>query len=355
MFKPGSIAAVACLLAGAALAHDAPARLPLGDGRVGLEAAVGRVMVCRAEFPGGGGAHRVGGWVRDGYWYPGEKPRVEGEVRWPNARVAIAVEGNERVVRANALPRHATGTFPIRPGSRAHAYDRNPNSITEQPILLRLPAAPAVAERPTCVPMGMIGFTIAGVAIFNAFDLRGRDAPGYEVQDACNGHPERRGLYHYHDWSPCMVPADHPTNRPVGWMLDGFPILGPREADGRPVTNADLDACHGRVGEVDIDGRVVRTYHYRFTYEYPYTIGCFRGTPVALPRGGGGGGAGGPSAETRRRVLETAARELGVDPGRLRAAIGAPPPNFERAGRELGLPAARVREVFERAREAAGR
>ena len=52
------------------------------------------------------------------------------------------------------------------------------------------------------------------------------------------------------------------------------------------ITNADLDACHGRVGPVRIDGRLVTTYHYRFTLEFPYTIGCFRGTPLALPHRG---------------------------------------------------------------------
>jgi len=333
-----------------ALAHDLPRRLPLGDGRIGVTPAIGRVLVCNMQFPGGGGAHRVGGWIRDGYWYPGEKPRVEGAVTWPNARVDITVEGRERVVRANALPRHATGVFPIRPGSTAHDYDRNPNSIREQQVLLRLPAEPQAAERPACVPLGMIGFTIAGVAVFNAFDLQGRDAPAYEVQDACNGHPQRRGLYHYHDWSPCMVPADHPADRPVGWMLDGFPILGPRAADGRALTNADLDECHGRVGEVEIDGRRVTTYHYRFTFEYPYTIGCFRGTPIALPRGGAGGGGARPSPG---QVLESAARELGVDPSRLRAAVGPPLPNFERAAREQRISADLIRAAFDRARTAA--
>ncbi len=69
-------------------------------------------------------------------------------------------------------------------------------------------------------------------------------------------------------------------------MLDGFPILGPYDEDGREITNAELDECHGRTGPVLIDGRVVTTYHYRFTLEFPYTIGCFRGTPIALPRRG---------------------------------------------------------------------
>ena len=271
------------LLVATALASAAPAHeLPLGDGRASAVPRAGYVMTCGAFMAGAPGAFRDGDWIANGRWDPALKPVVEGEVRWPNARISIAVEGDARIVRANNLPRHPTGEFPIRPGTHAFDYDRNPNHIGEQPILLRLPAAPQPAAQPGCVPMGMIGFALSGAAIFNAFDAGGRDAPAHEIQDRCNGHPERSSQYHYHNWSPCLAGAA--ADEPVGWMLDGFPILGPLGADGRELGNADLDECHGRVGPVRIDGRLVITYHYRFTLEFPYTIGCFRGAPVALPR-----------------------------------------------------------------------
>jgi YHYH protein len=260
-------------------AHD---KLPLGDGKISAESKSGYVMACQTHFPGGGGAHRSGPWISDGYWDPSAKPRVEGSVNWPNARVNISVEGSERVVRANNLPMHESGEFPVRPGSEAYQYDRNPNSIGEQNILLRMPAEPALAEQPRCVPMGMIGFAVSGVAIFNAFDLGGRDAPAYEIQDKCNGHPEMTSQYHYHDWSPCI--ADKGSDAPVGWILDGFPILGPVDAAGKAYTNADLDDCHGMTGPVMIDGKRTVTYHYRFTLEFPYTIGCFKGEPIRTDR-----------------------------------------------------------------------
>ena len=90
-------------------------------------------------------------------------------------------------------------------------------------------------------------------------------------------------------------------------------------------------------------------YHYHFTDAYPYSIGCFTGTPVGLPHRGQGGPppGGGPD-----QLLATAARELGVDAARLRAAIGPPPPDFARAARELGLPEARIRDAMQRARAA---
>jgi hypothetical protein len=65
----------------------------------------------------------------------------------------------------------------------------------------------------------------------------------------------------------------------VGYALDGFGIYGPRGADGKLVTNAQLDECHGRVGEVVFNGKKQKMYHYVLNNEYPYAIGCFRGTP----------------------------------------------------------------------------
>jgi YHYH protein len=273
-------------------ANQTAQRLPLGDGKISATPRQGYVMACSTRFPGGGGAHRAGEWIDKtaGTWDPTAKPQVEGSVNWPNAAITVSREGDQRVVRANNLPTHPTGQYPIRPGSKAYDYDRNPNSIREQTVLLRLPAEPQITSQPGCVPMGMIGFALSGVAIFNAFDLAGRDAPAYEIQDQCNGHPERNGQYHYHDWSPCLAKDKdgraYAHDEPVGWMLDGHPILGPfsgGEGDrGKLITNADLDECHGTVGNVRVDGQIKRIYHYRFTMEYPYTIGCFKGGMIRL-------------------------------------------------------------------------
>ena len=260
-------------------------KLPLGDGKISSSPKRGYVMACNSRFPGGGGAHRSGAWLEGSTWNPAAKPRVEGAVAWPNAAISVQREGvnregETRVVRANNLPLHVTGEFPIQPGTAAFEFDRNPNRITEQPVLLRLPAAPTFAAEPGCVPMGMIGFALSGVAIFNAFDLAGRDAPAYEIQDACNGHPERTGQYHYHDWSECMTDASGAAGKHsdvVGYMLDGFAIFGPKGEAGIALKNEDLDECHGHTHAVELDGKTQSVYHYHFTAEYPYTLGCFRG------------------------------------------------------------------------------
>ena len=122
--------------------------------------------------------------------------------------------------------------------------------------------------------MGMIGFTVTGVALYSALDDAGRDAAAHEIQDVCDGHPQANAQYHYHNASPCIPGSRSDTL--VGWALDGFPILGMRDAKGALLTDADLDACHGRREPVRIGGRTY-SYAYHLTREYPYSLGCFAG------------------------------------------------------------------------------
>ena len=49
------------------------------------------------------------------------------------------------------------------------------------------------------------------------------------------------------------------------------------------LTNKDLDECHGTTSKVWWDGKYVKMYHYVLTAQFPYSLGCFRGTPVKLP------------------------------------------------------------------------
>jgi hypothetical protein len=362
-----SLLAVLVLLAGhsAPFAHDTGVGLLLlGDGKISREPKAGNVFSCQTSF-GGRGAQTLGPWAQNGVWKPDNKPAVKGAVEWPNASINIAVEGTQRVVRSNGLPNHKTGIFPIERSDPAYKYDRNPNAIMEQNVLLRLPAQPVASGKPSCVPMGMIGFSLTGVAIFNALDAMGRDAPAYEIQDACSGHPEMGGTYHYHDYSPCMADASGKAGKHsdlVGYALDGFGIYGPKADGGRRLKNADLDACHGHAHEIVWDGQRKVMYHYHFTDEYPYSLGCFNGTPVATPRpapaalrpGLNGGPPGAPPQQggnpRDRGALEAAAKELGVDASRLGQALGPPPPDFARAARELGVPEQKIRDAMQRAR-----
>jgi len=132
--------------------------------------------------------------------------------------------------------------------------------------------------------MGTVGFLLTGGVFFNALDAQGKDAVAHEVQDHCQGHPERSGAYHYHHLTTCLEPAaSRTTHSPlVGYALDGFGIFGRHGEGGRLLANGDLDECHGHTHEIEWDGRRVSMYHYHATWEYPYILGCFRGTPQRL-------------------------------------------------------------------------
>jgi hypothetical protein len=60
--------------------------------------------------------------------------------------------------------------------------------------------------------------------------------------------------------------------------LDGFGIYGPNDKDGNYISNEQLDECHGLISEVMWEGKLTNIYHYVLNYEYPYSIGAFRGT-----------------------------------------------------------------------------
>lgn len=297
------LGAIGLVLAAMALVADLPAgatarsssvdraSLPLGDGRVTYSGPRrGYVYACRGSGGPGGGAQVEGPWIKgDGTFDLTAKPTVDGSVKWGNAWRKVRVTKSRRLLSGNGLPvGHTTGEYPVRAGDDAYQYDRNPNSIRSQTVRSALPRRAKRARRASCLPMGPIGVARNGVAIFNALDARQRDAVAHEVQDHCQGHPERSGTYHYHDVPDCLTKRESTrrASRLVGYALDGFPIYGPRGNGGRLLTNSDLDACHGKVSKVYFEGRWRRMYHYVATYEYPYTLGCFSGTPVSGSRSG---------------------------------------------------------------------
>ncbi len=256
--------------------------LPVGDGKVGTTARVGYVFSCQTSFPGGGGAAVAGPWIHGATWDSTAKIAVQGSVSWPQASYTVTLSGASRVIHTNDLPNgFTTGVFPIAASDPAAAYDRNPNTITAQSITYTLPANPTAATAPSCVGMGPIGVLSDGVVLFNALDGEGRDAVVHEVLDSCGGHPERTGEYHHHDIPPCILAKATGTSTLVGYALDGFGIYVERDASGALLTDADLDACHGRTSEITWDGQQVSMYHYDATAEYPYTVGCYHGTPIS--------------------------------------------------------------------------
>jgi len=276
-------------------------KLPLGDDRYKTDGPKsGYVYSCITEF-NGSGAFEEGPWIdtEAGTWNLSKKIYVEGRVHW-DSEFTQNVSGSERDLEGNGLPPQTTGKFPVEPSDPAYEYDRNPNEIASYDLNASLPANPKRAEEPSCVG-GTIGVMKNGVALYSPFDAGGRDAVATEIQDHCDAHPEVTGQYHYHGLSTCLYKdSDESSSVLLGWALDGFGIYVERDSQGTMLSSADLDVCHGRTSTVAWNGEERRMYHYVLTLDFPYTVACYRGTPITEAEGlnignpGGGAGAAGP-------------------------------------------------------------
>ncbi len=261
--------------------------LPVGDGRYNASKATkGFVYTCSGYTQnltasnGQGGAGTRGPWFTNNntQYDSTKKAHVQGNVMW-QASFTNTVSGSTRTIATNDLPAHPTGIFPIAQADPAYAYDRNPNSIASQTLTYALNAQPQYGQ-PNCMG-GEVGVMLTGVALFNAFDAGGRDAGAWEVQDSCDGHPQKDGEYHYHTLSSCI--KDTSVQTVIGFALDGFPITGPKVAANSILTTDDLDECHGLTSQILLDGKPVTMYHYVMTQDFPYSVSCFRSTASAPP------------------------------------------------------------------------
>lgn len=266
------------------------AAVPLGDGYVSTAPKVGYVDSCITNF-GIGGASVDGPWINSQAhtWDYLTKVEVSGAVSWPTASYKVTAAASRRIIVFNDLPTdHTTGAFPIQTSDPAFQYDHNPNRIAPQSFDWNLPRNPRLAKQASCTNGGPIGVLEDGVVLFNALDGGGRDAAAHELLDRCAGHPQMSDVYHHHDIPPCILDKT-PKGRTtlVGYAIDGFGIYVQKDRHGTLPTNAELDACHGRVSRVLWNGKLRRIYHYVATLEYPYTIGCLRGSPINV--GGAGG------------------------------------------------------------------
>ena len=247
----------------------------------------GFVYTC-SDFGDSLGNNGIGGAVQRGNWFsedgkswnPSLKPHVRGDIPVPG-RFHMEVRDGLRVIGTNSLPEaHGIGQFPVAEDDPVRAIDPNPNTPSAHDRIYVLPAQPLVSSAPGCVGH-QVGVMLRGGPLYSPLDAEGRDAVAWEVQDRCDGHPEPDGSYHYHGPSPCLPGME--TNQIVGFALDGFPITGNRDSNGRTLYSRDLDVCHGRVTELMLDGKAVTTYAYAMTEDYPYTVACFKAGEVGRP------------------------------------------------------------------------
>lgn len=264
--------------------------LPLGDPLIlrrdqgARQPAVGALWLCGVP-PDGRGNDDAGDWSNpDGSWDFHRKPTVDGAVPWTSVFQMTLDDLGNRLITGNALPDTPTGIFPIDPRSLAYRYDRNLSHIEAHEVNLRLPADPQPLSAPRCVGYGATGISLTGNAIYHGASTLGNDAAAHEMLDAFGGQSDGTTTYHTHFLTDALLDRlDHcePGHSALmGYILDGFGIYGPRGEDGNILSSKDLDPCHGHTHPVLWDGQMQNIYHYHWTYDFPYNVGCFKGTPV---------------------------------------------------------------------------
>jgi len=218
---------------------------------------------------------------------------------------AVTTDKTYRTFKGNGLPSTPMGKFgPVQPGTAAYPYyaaaPGGANTIPGTPgfgqnyssaaaigispynLDIRVPMNPKVLATPQPIQYLVTGVALTGalwhVELANASTTFWANPISILPLDQCFGHPYSQ-QYHYHAYSWKCFPNQGTTGQSplLGYAMDGFGIYGPRGADGKEITNAQLDECHGRTAPVLWNGKIQNIYHYVLNSEYPYSVGCFRG------------------------------------------------------------------------------
>jgi len=227
---------------------------------------------------------------------------------------SITEDSNYRYFKGNGIPNTPMGIFPVQVGTRAYpwyaALPGGDNPKTGEPysssaaigvspyiLDLKITKQPKYNETPQPINYLILGVTFTGTVwhaeVANDASNNWYNPISVLPMDECFGHPYTE-QYHLHAYSwKCLVneaekhdeqylkhgPEPHYKGSPLlGYALDGFGIYGPNDKNGNYIGNDQLDECHGLISEVMWEGKLTNIYHYVLNYEYPYSIGAFRGT-----------------------------------------------------------------------------
>ena len=192
---------------------------------------------------------------------------------------SITFDGTWVTIKCNALPDHTSAYYPVSNPLHANfsgttfgggTFSQNPNSISTQNITLKIPVNPVVAATHAATPMGVMGVALNGVPLFNQYAAGGSPLTG-EINsfDQWWGHPQMTGMYHYHVEPLYLTTVKATKSSLMGFLLDGFPVYGPKEEGG--LDPSGLDVYHGHThATVDYPSGI---YHYHFSTAAPYLNG----------------------------------------------------------------------------------
>ena len=274
-----------------------------------------------------------------------------------NPTVKLTYSDGSVIMEPNGIPDHERDAYYAVPDPGVIVPDSTTASLVtdptkEQTYKFTIPTAPKYVSTVTSAPLGSIGVMISGTVLYNPFEGDGTTvamASNFTITDAngntgsfidkCTGHPTlQQGAYHYHGLSTCVTAKVDEASKPshiIGFALDGFPIYGDRDINGKQLTASNLDECNGITSATpEFPGGI---YHYVLlgTADARSSITCFHGEVdesqiQPMPAMGGG--------QMPQPDLAVAAKKLGVTQDELTAALGrSMPPDTAAAAKKLGV------------------
>lgn len=274
-----------------------------------------------------------------------------------NPTVQLTYSDGSVIMEPNGIPDHERDAYYAVPDAGVVVPDATTASVmadptTAQTYKFTITTTPKYVSTVTSTSLGSIGVMISGAVLYNPFEGDGKTvamASNFTITDGsgntgsfidkCAGHPTpQQGAYHYHGLSKCVTAKVDEASKPshiIGFALDGFPIYGDRDINGKQLTADNLDECNGIVSATpEFPGGI---YHYVLldTADVRSSITCFHGevdTSQIQPMPAMGGG------QMPMPNLAAVAKELGVTQDALMAAIGTSmPTDTAAAAKKLGV------------------
>ena len=280
------------------------------------------------------------------------------------ASVVKASYGSTSVkLSTNDIPNHKRDAYYAVPNAQVAVPSASTAHIVKDPtkaqsLSYTIPTKPEYSSTITDSPLGSIGLMISGAVLYNPyegdgttvamssnFSLTQSDGTKVWFVDQCSGHPTPDvGQYHYHAGSTCITSKVDTASGPshlIGVALDGFPIYGPRDINGKTVPVKSLDRCNGIKSATPEFPKGIYHYVLPNTTDATSSIRCFHGVVdatqiTAMPPMGG-----------NMPDLAAAAAKLGITETQLTDAFGTTmPPDFAEAAKKLGITEAELKTAL---------
>ena len=279
-----------------------------------------------------------------------------------NPTIKITYSGEIINFQPDGIPNHERDEYYAVPNAGVVVPDANSAHVMKDPTKAQtysfdIPSIPKYSSTVTKANLGSIGVMISGAVLYNPYEGDGSKvamASNFSITDEngiiasfvdkCAGHPTPdMGAYHYHGLPSCVTSQVDTSKGPshiIGVALDGFPIYGANDINGKAVDVKNLDECNGINSPTPEfpDG----VYHYVLpgTSDATSSIRCFHGKVDTsqiqqMPNMG-------PMPN-----LATAAKKLGITETQLKDAFNNTlPPDFSSAAKNLGITEAELRAAL---------